>query len=290
MCSERLFIKDIAKNIFFYLYVSGYVGLRDFFRSRRARASAVVLCYHRIGAFDVLTKPAEDFRREMQYIKQRYECISLDELCRRLLADESFRRPAVVVTFDDGYRDNFTAAVPILKAIGVPTTFFVATGFMSTDRVFPHDGPETNYPKMTWDDLRAMQSDGFEVGSHTLNHADLGAADDATVLAEVHDSLTVLNRELGIKPRAFAFPWGKPPNISPFAIKAVQEAGHYAAVSAYGGVNTRGASPFHIRRIDVGNGHLSWMAVRARIAGFDPDFIWLKMKTRRRGMNARCNQ
>jgi peptidoglycan/xylan/chitin deacetylase (PgdA/CDA1 family) len=288
---KRLSIKDIVKNIFFFLYVNGgYPALRDFLQSRRGRASALVLCYHRIGARDVLTKPAEDFRREMQTIKRHYECISLGELCRRLLADEPFRRPAVVVTFDDGYRDNFTAAVPILQSIGVPATFFVATGFMSTDRVFPHDGPQSDYPKLTWDDLRAMQTDGFEIGSHTVNHLDLGAADDATTLAEVRDSLTTLNRELGTRPRAFAFPWGKPQNISGFAIEAIQEAGYYAAVSAYGGINTRGASPFHIRRVDAGNGHLSQMAVRARIAGFDADFIRLKMKTRRREMSARGKQ
>jgi hypothetical protein len=58
----------------------------------------------------------------------------------------------------------------------------------------------------------------------------------------------------------------------------VRRAGYYAAVSAYGGANTRGSSVFGIRRVDVGNGHLSRLAVRARVAGFDTDYLRLKIR------------
>ncbi len=271
------------KNLLFFIYLyCGYVQLRDFILSLAGRSRAVVLYYHRIGATDVLTTQSEEFSRQLHYFKKRYECISLAELCRRLREGQTFRRRSIVITFDDGYRDNFTQAAPLLKEKGLTATFFVSTGFIETERDFPHDLRDQNasgrFPKLTWDDLRQMEAEGFEIGSHTVNHISLGKADSVTVEQEVYDSLVRLNRELGPRERAFSFPWGKPEDITADAIESVRGAGYYAAVSAYGGANTRGANALGIRRVDVGNGHLSRLAVRARIAGFDPDYLRLKIR------------
>ena len=171
-------------------------------------------------------------------------------------------------------------AFPVLKQAGVTAAFFVATGYVGTLREFPHDSRETPtsyegptlFAKLTWDDLRAMQAAGFEIGSHTVNHTNLGRADEETVAREVHESLKSLNKELGAAARPFSFPWGKPRDISQRAIDEVKRAGYYSAVSAYGGVNSGCSDLFDIRRIDVGNGRTSKLAVRARIAGLDPEY------------------
>lgn len=270
-----------------YLH-SGYVGLRDLVLSRTGRARAVVLYYHRIGGRDLLTKPVAEFRRDLLYLKRRYECVTLSELCRRLRSGAPLKRRMVVVTFDDGYRDNYTAAMPVLSEVGVPATFFVSTGFIGTTREFPHDEEivceseiqdheRHSFQKLTWDDLRAMEEHGFEIGSHTVNHTNLGIADQQTVERELTESLEILNRELGERPRAFAFPWGNPENIPAAAFESVADAGYYTSVSAYGGFNTRGSNPLHIQRIDAGNGRMNWLSLRARIAGFDPDYLALKL-------------
>jgi peptidoglycan/xylan/chitin deacetylase (PgdA/CDA1 family) len=277
-------IKDAA--LFVYLY-SGYVPLRDGLLALLGRSRVVVLCYHRIGLADVLTKPPADFRRELAYLKRNFECIGFGELCARLRDGRPFRKRAAVITFDDGYRDNYLLAVPALREFGLTATFFVSTGFIGTTRVFPHDEALAAHtgspPKMSWDDLRAMEAEGFEIGSHTVEHTDLGRADEATIEREIRDSLAKLNDELGRRERAFAFPWGKPQNIPPRAAERIERAGYYAAASAYGFTNTRGASLFNIRRSDAGNGELSWLAVRARVAGFDPDAFRLKLRRRSPG-------
>jgi peptidoglycan/xylan/chitin deacetylase (PgdA/CDA1 family) len=282
---SRLFAA--AKDVLFFMYLyCGYVQLRDFILACCGRSRAVVLYYHRVGGRNVWTKPNEEFRNELTYLKSKYECLSFPQLCERIGNDKPFRRRSVVITFDDGYRDNFTEAVPALKDAGLSATFFVATGFIETELEFPHDERalergdiETlNFPKLTWDDLRAMEREGFEIGSHTVNHTNMGSADQATIKREVEESLATLNYELGEKPRAFSFPWGKPQDISGYAIQVAKGAKYYSAVSAYGGANTRTAKLFNIRRMDVGNGELSRLAVRARIAGFDPDFYRLKLK------------
>src|SRR5437899_113626 len=111
------------------------------------------------------------------------------------------RRPCLAITFDDGYCDNYVEAVPALAEAGLHATFFVSTGFIGTDRVFPHDargqdatdlGLVARFPKLTWDDLRAMQEAGHEIGSHTVNHVSLGQADDVEVRKEVEESLAQL--------------------------------------------------------------------------------------------------
>ncbi len=274
-----------AKTLIFSIYLyCGYVQVRDFVLALLGRSRAVVLYYHRVGGRDVLTKPADEFRADLEYLKSKYECISFSELCERLQSRRKARRRSVVITFDDGYRDNFSEAVPVLKEVGVTATFFVATGFIGTDREFPHDARNDANPafeKLTWGDLRAMEAAGFEVGSHTVNHTNLGATDALTVEHEVTDSLAALNRELGRKPRSFSFPWGKPSDISNQAIEAIKRAGYYAAASAYGGANSPRADLFNIRRIDVGNGHMGGLAFKARVAGLDPDYFRLKLKNRK---------
>jgi peptidoglycan/xylan/chitin deacetylase (PgdA/CDA1 family) len=250
------------------------------------RSRAVVLYYHRIGTADVLTKPAVEFGRDLKYLKRRYRCVSLAELCEKIRANVPLRRRSVVITFDDGYRDNFLEAAPLLKAARLPATFFVATGFIGTDRDFAHDlrdaapnGEGGRYPKLQWDDLKAMQAGGFEIAAHTVNHTNLGAAGQDVVELEVTASLAALNYQLGVRPRAFSFPWGKPDDISTAAVLAVKQAGYYAAASAYGGANGRGSDLFDIRRVDVGNGNLGRLAFKARVAGFDPDYVKLRLRS-----------
>lgn len=272
---------DVFKDLLFRAYLlCGWVQLRDLVLSLLGRSRAVVLYYHRVGGRNVLTKPIDEFRDELTYIKKRYECVSLAELCRRAESGRPFRRRMAVVTFDDGYRDNFTNSVPVLNEAGIPATFFVSTGFIGTDREFPHDAGGSNlvpHSKLTWDDLRAMEAAGHEIGSHTVNHTNLGRSDAVTMESEVRDSLTALNHELERRPRPFSFPWGKPDDMPRQALEVVRSAGYYCSVSAFGGSNTTGADPFEIRRVDVGNGNLSRLAVRARIAGLDPDYLRLKL-------------
>ncbi|HEX2970893.1 MAG TPA: polysaccharide deacetylase family protein [Tepidisphaeraceae bacterium] len=279
----------LVKNtaLLVYLY-GGYVPLRDWTRGLLGRPRLVVLTYHRVGSRDVLSKPTEEFRRDLQYLKRHYECIRLVDLHDRLCSGAPIKRPIAVVTFDDGYRDNFTEAVPVLLEEKVPATFFVATGFVETERDFPHDlradrsrgdgAPARRFPKLTWNDLLQMEAAGFEIGSHTVNHTDLGGASQATVSRELVHSLLTLNTMLGPRRRAFSFPWGKPENMSECAFTIARQLGYYAVASACGGANRRRGTLFHIRRVDAGNGHLSPLAFCARVAGLDPEYwrIWLR--------------
>src|ERR1035438_5420994 len=295
-------MKSLVKQPAFFVYLcSGYPWVRHFILSTLGLAPVVVLCYHRIGSCGSMSKTPDEFRCDLDHLRKHYECITFRELCARLQKNEPSRRPAAVVTFDDGYRDNFTAALPVLRAAKVPATFFVNPGFVGSDRMFPHDdrcaaeamwryGPRVDYCKMSWDELRVMQTSGFEIGSHTTNHADLGKVEQEVMQSEVFESLAMLNRSLGHQLRPFAFPWGRPENCPERAITSIKQAGYYGAVWGFDEVNSRGTDPFRVRRVDAGNGHASRLEFRARIAGFNPAFLGLVFKRLRAARKPETSQ
>ena len=281
------FRRAIKQAAFFLFLNCGYIVIRDALLSLSGRSRVVILYYHRVGWADVLSKPTAQFRSELEYLKRNYECLTLRQLRDRLAEGLPIRRKVAVVTFDDGYRDNYTAAFPELQRAGVPATFFVATGFVGTKRRFAHDSralergqtARDDWEKITWDDLRQMQSAGMEIGSHTVEHANLGAADPAATAREVGESLQTLQAELGDQRRAFSFPWGKRPDMSETALQLIRSAGYYAAVTTVAGATHWGDDLYGLRRIDTGNGQISRLGVLAMIEGFGS--VWLARRLQR---------
>src|SRR5207302_3909591 len=101
-----------------------------------------------------------------------------------------------VITFDDGYLDNWSIAAPELTCRGLPACFFVATGFIGSDRSASWDSARgVRSAWMSWDHIRDLQKSGFELGAHTISHVNLGASDPATALSEITGSKTQLESE-----------------------------------------------------------------------------------------------
>lgn len=100
----------------------------------------IVLCYHRVTSKhsdmnSVVVSP-DNFRAQMGYLKRNFRIVRFEEKWEHL------DKPAVAVTFDDGYADNLTEALPILKEMGIPATFFISTGNMDTRNEFWWDALE----------------------------------------------------------------------------------------------------------------------------------------------------
>ena len=106
------------------------------------RPSLVVLTYHRIaepGAdrfYDpVISATPASFRAQVRWLRDHVRLLTLDELIGRVQTDSFWQGPVVLLTFDDGYRDNFDVAVPILREHNVPATFFIPTEFVESPRL-----------------------------------------------------------------------------------------------------------------------------------------------------------
>jgi peptidoglycan/xylan/chitin deacetylase (PgdA/CDA1 family) len=116
-------------------------GFTSLIERLRKTQSVIVLNYHRIGnpedsPYDpgVFSAKAEEFAWQVSYLKNRFEVLTLDNLLA-MVAGERPIRPGVLITFDDGYRDNYEIAFPILQAAGVHAIFFLPTGFIGSSRL-----------------------------------------------------------------------------------------------------------------------------------------------------------
>ncbi len=123
-------------------------GQRRFAVRRDGEKGVLILGYHRIVAdieqaereaiFGLVTS-VETFRRHLEIIRKRYQVLTLDEAIRVLRGERSVNSPAAVITFDDGYRDVYEQALPVLRNMGLPATVFVPTAFIGTSQLLDHD-------------------------------------------------------------------------------------------------------------------------------------------------------
>lgn len=210
-----------------------------------------VLVFHRVAddRANSWTTSTADFVAGMRWLKSRFELISLAEVHERLRSRHS-PRPAVCITFDDGYADNCRVALPLLVEERIPCTYFVTTKPVLEGTPFTHDVDMGNrLTPNTVEELRHFSRAGIEIGAHTRTHADLGQVVDPV---ELHDELITATKDLEAavdQPiRHFAFPFGMHENLTSAAFHAAREGGFEAVCSAYGGYNVPGDDPFHIQR------------------------------------------
>ena len=237
--------------------------------SHFGRSQVTVLSYHQVKS------PAEDcssvtpaaFLKQMRYLKAHYTVLPLSEAVK-----VASRRGAdgriVAVTFDDGYLDNATTAAPILRSLGLPACFFVATDMIGSDQPFPHDVVQRrrNERHMSWDDLRSLVAQGFEIGSHSCGHADFGMISLEQAMRELRESRQRLERELNIPIRAFAFPYGHRRNMRPDTVAAARRE-YEICCSAYGGHNVGPIDCGNVRRVVISTG-VGFLAFRAILEGW----------------------
>ena len=221
-------------------------------RTAEHRVPLIVVYYHRISddCSTPWTLPSEMFIRQVGWLQRHFELISLDETRRRILSGSN-DRPAVSITFDDGYSENCRIAIPWLVKHRVPCTYFVTARNVLECRPFDHDlARGLDCPPNSIEELRAMAAAGIEIGSHTYTHADLGRISDPRLLQyELVAAGKDIEAALGRPMRYFAFPFGQYVNLNPAAFELAHKAGYQAVCSAYGGVNFPGDDAFHLQRI-----------------------------------------
>jgi peptidoglycan/xylan/chitin deacetylase (PgdA/CDA1 family) len=196
-----------------------------------------ILGYHRVlparPAGDRLQVSVTTSRLETQmrwFARMGYRTISLDEAARSLEAGRAVPRRRFVVTFDDGYVDTLTHAVPVLERFGFTATVFVVTGLVGGTNRWD-EGVAPAAPLMTWDQLSELLRRGFDVGSHTVTHPRLTRLPPGAARHELEESRRTLRERLGIDARTFCYPWG---DWAPWVRDLVAEAGYRAACDDVG--------------------------------------------------------
>lgn len=216
-----------------------------------------ILVYHHIdakGYHDLNVVSPESFEKQMLYLKEnQYQVISFDELVKAIGQNKRFSRKTVVLSFDDGFEDNYTA-FKILKKYGFTAIFFLPTDIMNTEGF------------LTWDQIEEMVKAGMEIGSHTRGHVYLpNYPDFEKVKDEITDSKRVLEEKLGIRIDYFCYPNG---GFSEEIKSIVKKAGYQGACTTNRGQGRLNKDVFELKRIRVKDKDTGGFSFLAKLSGY----------------------
>lgn len=182
-----------------------------------------VLMYHSINyeKDNELMVPKETFREQMNYLKENgYTTLTLDELYDFFLNNKPVPEKSVVITFDDGYKDNYINAYPILKEFNFKAVVFVITNNMNNHNNF-----------ITSEQAIELDNNGMEIQSHTVNHEKLYTLDYDSQLKTLKESKRFLENLLKKEISYIAYPYGVFNNTT---IRATEDAGYKMAFTTAG--------------------------------------------------------
>jgi len=195
----------------------------------------LILAYHRVNSSgkDPMAISVKDFEDHMNYFYERgYLSLTLQEYSRMVIQGNTSKKN-LVITFDDGYRDNYLFAFPILRLYGFRGTVFLTADYIGKNDIFPVD-KEKNWNNitdedlpLTWEQVFEMKEYGMEFGSHTCSHRHLDELPKKEIIKETSESKHYLEQKLGSKVTSFCYPSGR---FNQQVKEIVLQAGYLSAV------------------------------------------------------------
>ena len=213
-------------------------------------ADVPILMYHYISVpppgadiyrQDLSVTPAA-FEEQLAWLRsQGYESISLEQLVDFMAQGQPIPEKSVILTFDDGYRDAYTNAFPLLKQYGFTATFFLVTK--------PID--EANVDYLTWEMVQEMHTAGMSMQDHSYSHADLSAKPVDYLVYEIVGAKEAIEARTGETVRFFCYPSG---SYDRNTIAVLRSAGFWAATTTKQGTIHTSDDLFELTRIRMRGG------------------------------------
>lgn len=226
--------------------------LAGLFGAAAAGESASIVIYHRFGEDRY---PATNIRLEQleahieELTSGKYAVLPLEEITAAIVNGRPLPDRAVAITIDDAFRSVYTEAWPRLRKAGLPFTLFVATE--------PVGSGLPDY--MTWDQVREMRDAGVTIGAHSHTHLHMVDAGLAADRADIETSNRVFERELGVIPNLFAYPYGE---ASLAIMDMVRTVGFQVAFGQHSGAVDRNLPRFYLPRFPLNEAHGSLERLR----------------------------
>ncbi|GIL18349.1 MAG: polysaccharide deacetylase [Oligoflexia bacterium] len=212
-----------------------------------------VLMYHKIPESQIqsphrifVTK--EKFEEHLEFfVHQKRSTLWFSELkefwdLKRPYSE--FPKRPLILTFDDGYKDNLTNALPLLEKYKMKANIFLLADHTITENTWDQSGE----PLMTLEEKQKLVHSAFEIGSHGFNHARLTELSDDEILDQMKSSKEKLEKDLGIRVTTFAYPFG---STSPHIADLCKEAGYSFAVNTDTGGMDLPENPHSIFRVNI---------------------------------------
>ncbi|MFX0205354.1 MAG: polysaccharide deacetylase family protein [Candidatus Hodarchaeota archaeon] len=194
-----------------------------------------ILMYHNIhpAPDSLYTMPLAVFESQMSFLKEnKYKTISLSQVIKLNKLNHNY----ILLTFDDGYIENYMYAFPILIRHGFHATFFVITNKIDTPGY------------MSWKHLDELANNGMEIGSHTLSHRALRTLDRISVLEELRISKSLIEAQLNRQVPFLSFPHG---SFNRQILALAKEAGYMGCCTSRFGYYRSNIDPYKINRINI---------------------------------------
>ncbi len=207
-----------------------------------------ILYYHNVGEYKSGLKSLYIspwiFAVQMQYLNWRgYKAIPLEEFVSRIRINRALPKKTFAITFDDGYQNNYTNALPVLKKYKYPATIFIVVDEIGRkvqhDRTYPEE-------RLTKKEIKDMAK-YMNFGSHTMTHGNLAIEKISQAKHEIADSKTAIEQITGKKVRLFCYPMGR---FNPGVKDLLKENGYTGACSTYSGLINRQTDPYELPRIE----------------------------------------
>ncbi len=242
----EMVLRGLIIAVLMFASMAGQAGVVEWDGTLR-RIRVPILMYHYVStlpddADDIrigLTVTPPVFRQQMAYLHDNgYTTISLYQLYDALMTGEPLPAKPVVLTFDDGYRDHYQEAFPILREFGFTGTFFVIT-----------ETADTNNPAhLSWSQIAEMAAAGMHMESHSKSHPDMRERDHDFLVYQVLGSLESLEAHTGVRARMFCYPVGR---YDPAVLAVLEQANVLLAVTTQSGVYHTTSDPLELPRVRV---------------------------------------
>jgi len=242
------------------------------FAAWRKRREVVVLCYH--GVTHRPTRHPDDrfglnvredrFRSHLEYLRRNYRVISFRDYLRA--RDGKLQLPdySAVITFDDGHRNFYTAAAPLLEKIHMPALMFLISNRVTSNGLKPQAWGDTDdQDYLSWSEVQELTARGFEFGSHTCSHAKLTEILPDQVEDELRDSKTAIEHHVATNGVPLAYPYGMATDDIATRADAL---GYSCAFTTETGFNNQETQLFKLHRTLIGDDD-DVVAFAARVAG-----------------------
>ena len=257
--------QDLGVLLFYYF---GYSKIRNFILRLQNKPVARFVMFH-----DIPTEAIECFKSNLRFLKRSANVVSLDDFFSGNLSPKKIN---VVITFDDGYKSWVTDAVPILKELELPATFFVSSGFVGLSKEKEADFLQSKLlisdnsnaiSGLNFEDIRNIAEKGFTIGGHTMNHQNLKKLLDKTQLRyEIAEDKIRLEKIIGKRIQYFAYPFGAFDNPEINLTDVLRECGYLGAVTTVSGFNRKSIRPYLLHR-EITNASMPGAVFKARTYG-----------------------
>lgn len=229
------------------------IALLIFLWGRTKMQGVPILAYHEVVADgEMYSIDPKQFEAQLNYLKQEgYHSVSLHDVFEAREGRGTLPDKPIVLTFDDGYEDNYTQALPLMEKYGFSGTVFIISS----------EPGEEEY--LSWDEIRSMQDRHTEIGSHTVSHLALDEVPRAEKQQEIVDSKRVIEGQIGRPVEFLAYPFGA---YDKDCFELLRDAGYRGACAGVPGYNLPDdRNPYRLKRVNIPRPHFGLLEFKLRI-------------------------